>query len=54
MADKYLSRKSKTAVGDKQKLIIQLEGEMKEAARTLDFERAAELRDIIYDMKAEE
>lgn len=54
MAEKYLSRKSKTAVGDKQKLIIQLEGEMKEAARTLDFERAAELRDIIYDMKAEE
>ena len=54
MAEKYIRRKAQTTAGDKQKLIIQLEAEMKEAARTLDFERAAELRDIIYDMKAEE
>ena len=54
MAEKYIRRKAQTTAGDRQKLIIQLEGEMKEAARTLDFERAAELRDIIYDMKAEE
>jgi len=27
---------------------------MKEAARVLDFERAAELRDIVFELKAED
>ncbi|ULG74799.1 excinuclease ABC subunit UvrB [Macrococcus brunensis] len=31
----------------------QIEHEMKEAAKTLDFERATELRDILFELKAE-
>lgn len=34
------------------KVIEQMEKEMKEAAKALDFERAAELRDIILELKA--
>ena len=30
-----------------------MEKEMKEAAKALDFERAAELRDLILELKAE-
>ena len=36
-----------------QKQIKELEKQMKQAARDFDFERAAELRDIIFEMKAE-
>jgi excinuclease ABC subunit B len=50
MAYSYIAKKSKSK-GDTQKLIKNLEQEMKEAARTLDFERAAELRDIILEIK---
>ncbi|WP_042471176.1 excinuclease ABC subunit UvrB [Bacillus ndiopicus] len=35
------------------KLITSLETEMKEASKALDFERAAELRDTIFELKAE-
>jgi len=38
---------------DKQKLIEQIEQEMKEAAKNLDFERAMELRDILFEYKSE-
>jgi len=38
---------------EREKLIASLEKEMKEAARNLNFERAAELRDIILELKAE-
>ena len=38
---------------ERRKLISQLEKEMKEAARKLEFERAAELRDMIIELKAE-
>ena len=34
-------------------MILNLEKEMKEAARVLDFERAAQLRDILFELKAE-
>jgi excinuclease ABC subunit B len=34
-------------------LIIEMEKEMKEAAKALNFERAAELRDLILELKAE-
>lgn len=34
-------------------MIARLENEMKEAARALDFERAAELRDLVLELKAE-
>ena len=30
-----------------------MEAEMKEAAKALDFERAAELRDLMLELKAE-
>ncbi|MBD8025387.1 excinuclease ABC subunit UvrB [Ureibacillus sp. Re31] len=36
-----------------EKLIASLELEMKEAAKALDFERAAELRDTIFELKVE-
>jgi len=38
---------------EKEKVIEQMEKEMKEAAKALDFERAAELRDLIFELKAE-
>nr|WP_306798692.1 excinuclease ABC subunit UvrB [Oceanobacillus saliphilus] len=38
---------------DKEKVLKQMEKEMKEAAKSLDFEKAAELRDIIFEIKAE-
>src|SRR5262249_10774292 len=37
---------------DSERLLAQLEGEMLEAARALEFERAASLRDRIDDVKA--
>ena len=49
----YLKKKSHTKK-DKEALIASLEKEMKEAARVLNFERAAELRDIILEIKAED
>ena len=52
MAAKYLKKK-KLPVKQKEKMIKELEQEMKEAARTLDFERAAQLRDILFEMKEE-
>lgn len=39
---------------DRDKMIRDLEGEMKSAAKNLDFERAAELRDLIFELKADE
>ncbi|MDW4528148.1 excinuclease ABC subunit UvrB [Rossellomorea marisflavi] len=44
---------SKLSKSERQKLIASLEGEMKEAAKALDFERAAQLRDTILELKAE-
>jgi len=38
---------------EKEQLVASLEVEMKEAAKALDFERAAELRDTIFELKAE-
>lgn len=38
---------------ERQKLIMNLEAEMKEAAKSLDFERAAELRDALFELKSE-
>jgi excinuclease ABC subunit B len=36
---------------ERQELVAHLEKEMKDAARQLQFERAAELRDIIFDLR---
>jgi len=52
ITSKYLRNKHHSKQ-DKEKLIASLEKEMKEAARVLNFEKAAELRDIILEMKAE-
>ena len=43
---------SKMTKKDKQKLMVEIEKEMKEAAKNLDFERAMELRDILFEYKS--
>lgn len=45
--------KGKMSKKDRQSMIQRLEVEMKEAAKNLQFERAAELRDAIMELKAE-
>ncbi len=54
MAAKYIKKKAKIAAKDKAKLIADMEIEMREAAGALDFERAAELRDMIFELKSED
>ncbi len=54
MAAKYIKKKAKLASKDKAKLIADMEAEMREAAGALDFERAAELRDMIFELKSED
>lgn len=51
MARKFMTKKSSVKQPDRQALILELQKEMKEAARTLDFERAAELRDIVAELQ---
>ena len=53
MAAKYMKKKSRLAQKDFDKLIHDMEKEMREAAATLDFERAAQLRDMIFELKSE-
>ena len=43
----------KMSKADKAKMMIRIENEMKEAAKNLDFERAMELRDILFELKSE-
>ena len=38
---------------EKQNLMIKIENEMKEVAKNMDFERAMELRDILFELKSE-
>ncbi|WP_341960546.1 excinuclease ABC subunit UvrB [Planococcus maritimus] len=55
-AEEYVSKAvegKKLKKEDRVKLITLLEKEMKEAAKALDFERAAELRDTVLELKAE-
>ena len=47
------SNKEKMSKKEKINLINKLETEMKEAAKNLDFERAMELRDILFELKSE-
>ena len=44
---------SKLPKKEREKVIKSMEKEMKEAAKALDFERAAELRDLVLELKAE-
>src|SRR5690625_3681716 len=43
----------KLPIKEREEMIEKMEKEMKEAARALDFEKATELRDIIFELKAE-
>ncbi len=45
--------KEKYSKKDMKKLVIELETEMKEAAKNLDFEKAMELRDALFEIKSE-
>ena len=54
MALDYLKKKNKYGKKDKAKLIENLRSQMKEAARVMDFERAAELRDMVFELEAED
>ena len=47
------TKPEKLSKKEKQKLMLDIENEMKEAAKNLDFERAMELRDILFEMKSE-
>ena len=51
---KYMKKKHKLSKTDHTKLIADMEKEMREAAALLDFERAAELRDMIFELKSED
>lgn len=51
MTAKFMNKQAKVTKKDKEKLLVNLEKEMKEAAKVLDFERAAELRDIIVELR---
>lgn len=46
-------KKKKMTKSERNKAIISIEKEMKQAAKALDFERASELRDALYELKAE-
>ena len=50
---KSLPKNEKLSKKEKIKMIENLEKEMREAAKNLDFERAMELRDIIFELKSE-
>ena len=47
------SKLSKMTKKEREKVIAQMENDMKEAAKALDFERAAELRDLLLELKSE-
>ena len=51
--DKYVTKGSKMSRKASEQLLKQLEKQMREAAKSLDFELAAELRDTILELKAE-
>ena len=53
--DSNTSKKTNTKIPKKERElnIEEIEQEMREAARNLDFERAMELRDILFEMKAQ-
>ncbi len=51
MTAAYMKKKNKMAKKDKTKMLENIEKEMREAARVLDFERAAQLRDILIELR---
>ena len=53
LLDNYKSKNKKLAKKSLEELINSLTKDMKEAAKNLDFEQAANLRDMILELKAE-
>lgn len=51
--DQPMKKKRKLTKKEREKVMVNLEKEMKDAAKALDFERASELRDALFEMKAE-
>jgi excinuclease ABC subunit B len=51
--DYFTSKSKKISKREKEVMILDLEKEMKEAAKLLDFERAMQLRDIIFELKGD-
>ena len=47
----FIQQFKKLKEEEKLNLITQIEIEMKEAAKNLEFERATELRDILFELK---
>ena len=52
--DKKVETKTKYSKKEKKNMIERIEKEMMEAARNLDFERATELRDIMFELQLED
>ena len=52
--DKKIETKTKYSKKEKKSMIERIEKEMMEAARNLDFERATELRDIMFELQLED
>ena len=50
---KPAAKYKKLSKKEREKVIIEMEKEMKDAAKALNFERAAELRDLVLELKAE-
>ena len=51
--DKVTNKSDKLTRKEKESYIKQVEKQMREAARNLDFEKASELRDILFELKGE-
>lgn len=51
--EKKITSFSQVTKKNRPQVIKQLEKEMREAAKALDFEKAAELRDVVFELKAE-
>jgi excinuclease ABC subunit B len=49
----FESKPEKMSKKDRELLILNIESEMKQAAKELDFERAMELRDILFELRSE-
>ncbi len=52
--EEKIEHKEKMSKKDRQEIMVHIENEMKEAAKNLDFERAMELRDILFEMKVQD
>ena len=52
MSKKY-RQKNRHTKAEKEKMMASIEAEMRQAAKQLNFERAAELRDILYELRDE-